>query len=1376
MNRPTAPLTHYSLAHQIAAIGLAWLMAAGGLPTSALSSRPAASSGAHISSAFSATLPVAAALPEEPAPTPAFPQDAEADKKAREEAEKWGEITVGQPKIWQYERVNSLLDGLLRDVEGVSLNDLVSLDPNATNGAAVKFVQSMLEIGAKYDQAAAVTNGITQQNYAATQGVASTQIQANSAYLQQLYRQRANLTDQLLAAMDQNTVLQGQLATTDPTTAAYKSLTTKQQAAASEVTSLQSNVSSINSQITAASSATIPAAPNLAATAAANAPENANTFSDFLTKLPPDLTKNLVSQLQSPSYPATKRLDNFITLLYERLAREISVLQDDVMRDPDNVPFLVQFDVGLYPSGQAKNHVGVVEFTMNCGGCKVYSIYPGQSSYNLANYEGASKRTSLWGAFQSLFGFGISGDYRRQTDTLHGDLVQSVYMSGFQEGASSKDRTNTDVQQRFGWYYGEAPFETKVTPGIRTTFAIVSIPRKLIADCTKPAACQDPDGSKRLPIVQKDAANKEVALNMEAHADWVRRDNPFYQQPHSWLYSLSVGRTSKFAVPRKLSVALPGTDNLASVPEIALQERNRLHVLGIEYNPVYFSDSNEPGAPNARTSGLGATPPADASKAGGNAPAGVPPAPPTPGVGSPPQADAFTGCQQNQCAALLVKLAEPIDPDLVVSVRGVPLRRVRDWRGRATSILPPAQSMSDVAPAPPGATAQPQRSENPSSRSLLEVDQLAPDSWIEVDSHRLLLNVSRSLAGEREFPTIQVVDPGKRALFIPLDLDQGFSEVIMNGFHLPIWDTPRLKAYIDNRFSVVVDSLADSADLPKLHPAGPYPYATFLPLFLPKRPPRKVYAFLGETGTQLLIFLSNSFEAGAGNQEKSPWLPSTAQVILEDSDLDLAWSLSCYPQGPGLICNVPQREIRDAYTIVNKECMQTGDKDTRCPSILNNWNDFPSISTLQVWVEQYDLEGKDFFYTPDPARLGVFPVQAGGSPGSQSAGPDVGFSPWQFESADQDFVTLVGCNYPMFENNTISLSILGRHIPQGPNVPPLDTFPVANPDLRCRSFKIPTVALTHEEVVIRYKLNGKTPGDTPESLSAGQFRPYFGMPLVSPHFKPGNTLAIDRWRVDIPAGRVDCRDMLNILDAETTTKMNARWRIGAVLLDLRKIGDSATESCQTKLAEEAKEAKVTDIPEWSLASKNGQIMLEFDVKKNDLGDLPLKKQMQILRGANLTWVATIADLRSLLLPTKLAVVNMGKNQFALEGEGAEAIDAVTIQGSGAAIGPIPAASAAKLALITLPEASKAPSDSSAPTKPVKTNAQSGAIKQTASHVLSPGTYTVVPLIALQKKDEKGNPQYLPLEVEAGNLQDKPLTYTVPEQTKDTGKGDTTTAN
>jgi IPT/TIG domain len=329
------------------------------------------------------------------------------------------------------------------------------------------------------------------------------------------------------------------------------------------VTELQQELTSINGQISAASTAPAITPPTLTPTTAGAPPETANTFSDFLSKLPSGIQQDINSQLQSPSLPATKQLDNFITLLYERLAREVSALQDDVMRDPQNAAFLVQFDVGLYPSNEAKDRVAKVEFTLHCDRCKVYSIYPGQSSYNLANYEGASKRNNIFFSLATLFGFGINADYRRQEDTLRGDIVQSVYMAGFQQGTVGQ-------AQDFGWYYGSAPFEKLVTPGMRSTFAIITVPRDLIeqaagGDCTR-SLCEDGNGNIQLPI--------------RVDAGWAKRDDP----------SDSIGK--KWSV---MTVTLPGADNLASSP-VVLRERDHLHVLGMEYNPVY-SAVTKPSAP-----------------------------------------------------------------------------------------------------------------------------------------------------------------------------------------------------------------------------------------------------------------------------------------------------------------------------------------------------------------------------------------------------------------------------------------------------------------------------------------------------------------------------------------------------------------------------------------------------------------------------------------------------------------------------------------------------------------------------------------------------------------------------------------------------------
>jgi hypothetical protein len=1763
MPRSRSKSSTHSVASQMLAFLLSFATLAGPLSTGAIPAPLAAATRASRLRLLPAAIPPEPPAAPEPQPTPIPPDDTGENKK-------WGEITIAQPKIWQYERVNSLLDGLLRDVQGISTSDLTALDPNASNGAAVKFVQSMLEIGVQYNQGTAVTNKIALQNYATQESVASTQIEANKAYLQQLNNQRTALSNQLTDAMAQNTTLQNQLATTqlDPTSTDYKALTARQQAAAGEVTSLQSELSAVNGQITSASTTTLPAAPTLTPTTGGSAPESANTFGSFLGNLPPDLTKNVVSQLQTPSLPATKRMDNFITLLYERLAREISALQDDVMRDPDNVPFLMQFDVGLYPSNRAKNHVGVVKFSLDCDGCKVYSIYPGQSSYNLANFEGASKRYSLWGALATLFGFGISADYRRQTDTLRGDLVQSVYTAGFMDDAPGPISIKTDSGsnddeagktndvwngaqtadekpvQRFGWYYGAAPFENLVTPGVRTTFAVVSVPRHLIDSCLKDnswentlrsltAAAEKARGTsndaagvaskarkeadlattkskslaglaaekdqiamatqKRAELARQaarqaqaadlraegwfgkadefakrmeqaaealekaanaakgvaaqkaeeavtkaqaaathareraaeaenavgqakqeadkitaeshnadldaekaqadadiaktesrraagmaggtddDAAKAEksaedakataekadlairtaetatqsadavpcgrkgilrardaarasenqVKLRVEVNSDWVERNDPFYRHPNDAFHDslprgvvLGVSKLTGIEMdPNKkdaefshkvLSLILPGTDSIRVVPDLVLAERDRLHVLGMEYNPVYDPAPSKPagasgaanpatpspGTATASATGNGAgsttvtvsgTGTASASTSGtasttATATAASPPST-TPDKSTPSAVDPLTGCKQGVCAAILVKLAEPLDPNLVVTVKGLPLKRVRDWRGRGTSVLPPAQSSSDITP--PGSTgvisgasaSKLTAAENSPAASLLEADLPGPNTWMEVDSHRLLLNISKDLVGEgEEFPTIQIVDPAKRALFVPSELDMGFSELIMNGFHFAPRDGAQFGTYLNYHLR---RKLSDAQlDPSELHPSGPYPDETFLPLFLPSPDDQPIYAYLGETGVQILIGLekvpADPLKKTTPPKPKS-WLAGKTQVVLEDRYLDLAWSLSCVPQSPMLVCDVPIQEIRDAYKIVLKMCNSTNE----CPAMPTVLDKSLSISTLQLWVDQYDPDGDDSFRSLAPANLGRFPVQPDDAIDSQ---PDVGYRPWHFESASPNWVKLTGCDYPEFPDTGVQLvTILGRNISQNFRTQILQTSGV---ERGCKWFAIPTLALTNPQVVIEYPHSQSNPDVSafspdvpptappsadrcvtnraaaapcaPESLASSLFQPDFDSPIAIPHLalRTDHTSTVDQWTLDIPVRHVDCDDTLSLPDAYT--KFKATWKIGTKTVPIREMTEALPENadpapCHDRIASALKDAQkaakdadkvkadlaaeyivakqhaeaaknaagtakaqaeasaakakeaanaaqppaadasktkpaaaapktpaapappkgdgaatpkpdsnasadaaskartdaeakakadataeekaaagastaaadaktkadaaakakadadaadamvanlqqYTEIPEWSAASRTGQIVLELVVKRSDLRDLPLKERIQVLRGPLLSSIGKLPELGPSILPTTLSIVNVGTNQFTLQGKNAGVIDAVTVQEPDGTVSTIPTVSGAQIAIVTLTD-SKAPAKS-----------------------------------------------------------------------------------
>jgi hypothetical protein len=508
-----------------------------------------------------------------------------------------------------------------------------------------------------------------------------------------------------------------------------------------------------------------------------------------------------------------------------------------------------------------------------------------------------------------------------------------------------------------------------------------------------------------------------------------------------------------------------------------------------------------------------------------------------------------------------------------------------------------------------------------------------------------------------------------------------------------------------------------------------------------------------------------------------------------------------------LVCDVPRQEIRNAYSIVQKICFPDPADTSNlspCPSMPSTLDGSLSISTLQVWVDQYDPDNDDSFYSSVPAAIGRFPVQP--NPGTPTR-PDVGYRPWYFESASPNWVKLTGCNYPEFPAlGTQAVTILGRGISKNFRTQVLQAEGL---EYGCQWFVIPTLALIYPQVVVEYPSfqsnldvsssspdvpysapptmrlcadqTRPSPGDcTPESLSTALFQPNFDTPtaihrLIS---SASNAATIDQWTIDIPAGRIDCDDALNILDADS--KFNAVWKVGSATVPVRGIGDPAPvhglsepipQACYDRLdsvvkkaqdaaatarkvaneaeaaAELAKKkadtagtaadvakaetdasnakkkatdadanaAKLEAITEtanqkanaakdanefsfWNEASKTGQIMLELVVHRADLGDLPLKNQVDVLRGPLLSRIAALPDLRPSFLPTKLTVVGVGTNQFALQGDNAGVIDAVNIQGPDGVISTIPTVSGGQTAFVTI-TASKGPAKSETPAKP-----------------------------------------------------------------------------
>ena len=100
-----------------------------------------------------------------------------------------GTITIGCPKLWVSDRIFTVLDGMLRDVDSINLKSLQGLDPNSITGADLLSIVNEFQANLKYDQGAAVGNAFKMQKANAVRTADLEQFnarqKANAAILQQ---------------------------------------------------------------------------------------------------------------------------------------------------------------------------------------------------------------------------------------------------------------------------------------------------------------------------------------------------------------------------------------------------------------------------------------------------------------------------------------------------------------------------------------------------------------------------------------------------------------------------------------------------------------------------------------------------------------------------------------------------------------------------------------------------------------------------------------------------------------------------------------------------------------------------------------------------------------------------------------------------------------------------------------------------------------------------------------------------------------------------------------------------------------------------------------------------------------------------------------
>src|SRR5712692_9387764 len=118
-----------------------------------------------------------------------------------------GRITVGCPKVWRSDRVFTVLDGLLRDVDSITVKALQGLDPNEANEALIESLVTDFQMKAKFDQAAQANNALKGQQIRAQRQADMDNFNAKQESNKALLARRKILADESLDLQKQESAL-----------------------------------------------------------------------------------------------------------------------------------------------------------------------------------------------------------------------------------------------------------------------------------------------------------------------------------------------------------------------------------------------------------------------------------------------------------------------------------------------------------------------------------------------------------------------------------------------------------------------------------------------------------------------------------------------------------------------------------------------------------------------------------------------------------------------------------------------------------------------------------------------------------------------------------------------------------------------------------------------------------------------------------------------------------------------------------------------------------------------------------------------------------------------------------------------------------------
>ncbi|HLM54724.1 MAG TPA: hypothetical protein VK422_01255 [Pyrinomonadaceae bacterium] len=229
-------------------------------------------------------------------------------------------VSFGQPSIWSLEQAHYLLARMHQENLELRARSLAALDPNETHATRIEILKQMLGVGAEFDQSIAVNNSRIQRNN-----------EFNDSRRQQLVTRRDSLQGESLALAREISRLEIERARMEADPSATAGAKTAKE---TEVAKKKDELAAVNQQITfhtgEIDKITAPSGSLASPTVTAPTPSTAGLPTGVLDGVAKAQIEKIITGTKDARLNAATMLDNHVQMQYEIIAKQLTLLRDEV--------------------------------------------------------------------------------------------------------------------------------------------------------------------------------------------------------------------------------------------------------------------------------------------------------------------------------------------------------------------------------------------------------------------------------------------------------------------------------------------------------------------------------------------------------------------------------------------------------------------------------------------------------------------------------------------------------------------------------------------------------------------------------------------------------------------------------------------------------------------------------------------------------------------------------------------------------------------------------------------------------------------------------------------------------------------------------------